>query len=351
MDSESIEKEFDAITTDYVNQSGIIANAVQMLDQQIAATNSQVLMLDISKNNSSSDEEIAEITEQIVALQQQLFQQRQQQQQYISNSNSLDAQYIVLKGQYEEAYVQSLIPEDAEALGEEYMQPRIDEYVREPVDESNGGDIAEKNFLKQYKTRGKKEDFEKTAKYRQTTDHNVINGIMRKDKPVTIENVLEHKGKEDTPFHRESHNDIVESHDSLKKIIDNSYLLASDANANRKVYRTISDNTVPVGEPGDIMTDKAFMSTSINKEYADLVSKNEGDKTIMTLNFPQQSVVNGAYISGLGTEKEFVLPPNTSYKINKKEVRDTPAGKNTLVEADILPSEHVRVLGGGRSLV
>ena len=237
------------------------------------------------------------------------------------------------------------VKQDAEQLIKNIEIPLDDTYVQYDINAflsspDNGQDSIERSFLGNYQTRMKKDDSQMLAPYIRS-EHNTINGLLRQDKDITIENVLEYKGKEDNQLNREWNADIVDSYKTLENCIENSQFNIPAEGVGSKLFRIINGDHFTETNIGNIVTEKSFLSTSIDEAYKDFYLNDDKDETIITFSFPEKAVVNGIYLGN--TEKEFLLPRNMSYRIVNKNITEAGGHKKIMIEAEFLPNEHLKV--------
>ena len=257
---------------------------------------------------------------------------------------------IGTKEQYQ-AYLESRFPKEASAkLGEGYIQTSLNSFLENPEDQE-GVEKVEKNFIEHYVTMVSDEEFDKTKPYK-TSEYLTMNQLLREGKEVTLENILKYKGMDpDQPqYILDDLNTIAEGSTSLQESIKKSYWSANSAVFNdNKTYRVDFTNQLAERNIGDVIEDKAFISTSIDKnQYAAPNLKSDKNSTIMIMNFPKNSIVNALYLAG--TEKELVLPPNMSYEIKNKKTLEVNGAVKTVLEIEFLPNEHIHVLGGEKDI-
>lgn len=239
-------------------------------------------------------------------------------------------------------YIETVFPRNHTAtLDDTFLQHGLNDLIDKP--DAAPDEKAEKDFLKNYITMMTNEDFKNLNPYK-LSHHNVINGLLRNGEDITVENILKYKNMEDNAVTRDFQTDVVESYITIKESIEKSYVAVSEKAGNNEVYRVIQgDELFKDKEIGAIVTDKSFLSTSINKEYTDFYRNDDQEETILTMHFPENSIVNGVYAAGY--EKELILPAGMSYEIKNKEVIEVNGKKKILIDVDFLPNEHIRVLG------
>lgn len=257
---------------------------------------------------------------------------------------------IGTKEQYE-AYLQTRFPREAAAkLGDGYIQTNLNSFLENPNDQE-GIEKVEKNFLEHYVTMVSDSEFEKTKPYK-TSEYLTMNQLLREGKEVNLDNILKYKGMDtDQPqYILDDLNDIAEGCNSMKESIEKSYWSANSSVFNdNKTYRVDFTNQLAEKNIGEVIEDKAFISTSIDKnQYAAPSLKSDKNSTIMIMNFPKNSIVNALYLAG--TEKELVLPPNMSYEIKNKKTLEVNGSIKTVLEVEFLPNEHIHVLGGEQDI-
>lgn len=223
-------------------------------------------------------------------------------------------------------------------IDESYIQHDINAFLSSPEIESN---TLEGGFLKNYQTKVKKEDFEKITPYIRS-EHQTINGLLRQDKEITIENVLQYKGKELNDINKEWNTDIVDSFKALEDSIEKSQLTVPEQGIGKEVYRVINGNYLSEYQEGDVITEKSFLSTSIDESYKKHYLNDSQEETVLTIIFPKNSTVNGIYLGNV--EKEFLLPRNMSYKIINKKVAEINGVKKFEIEAEFLPNKNLRIV-------
>lgn len=235
--------------------------------------------------------------------------------------------------------------EDLLGNEENFKKAREDEkrfqfHLNKAVESGTALSAPELRFAANFKTLITTEQYEGFNEYKLHNGHTVMNGILRKGNDVTIENVLSFKGLESSEWNREINAGLVECFNTLKEGMGQSYLLASEKEGTNKVYRFVKGT--PFGdnkEIGEVVTEKSFLSTSVDSAYADYYLNNDQEETILQMEFPDNSVVHGVMMGGV--EKEFLLPPNMAYKIKNKEVREVNGIKKVILAVEFLPNENL----------
>lgn len=222
-------------------------------------------------------------------------------------------------------------------LDETYMQHGIDAFLNSSEKDKN---TIQRDFLKNFQTTMKIEEFKKVTPYIRS-EHQTINGLLRQDKKVNIENVLQYKGKELSDINKEWNADVVESFQALEDCIEKSQFTVPEEGVGKKVYRVINGDHLADFNQGDTITEKSFLSTSLDESYKDWYLNDADEETILTIKFPDNSKVSGICIGNV--ENEFLLPRNMSYKIIDKKVSVINGVKKFEINAEFLPNEHVRV--------
>ena len=252
---------------------------------------------------------------------------------------------IGTKEQYE-AYIQNRFPrEAAKNLGEGYIQTSINSFF-EDAENQEGVEEVEKNFLKNYVTMMSDEDLEKVKPYK-TSESSTINSLLREGKQLNLENILQYKGMNphQPQYILDNLNGIAEACDTMKESIKKSYWSPHESVFNdSKTYRVDFTGHLAQKNIGDVVDDKAFISTSIDKnQYAIPNLKSDKDSTIIIMNFPKNSIVNAVYLAG--KEKELLLPPNMSYEIKDKKIVQINGAAKTVMNVEFLPNENIHILG------
>ncbi len=222
-------------------------------------------------------------------------------------------------------------------LDETYIQHGIDAILKSPEADEN---IILRDFLKNFQTTMKVDEFKKITPYIRS-EHQTINGLLRQGKEVNIENVLQYKGKELNDFNKEWNIDVVEAFHALEDCIEKSQFTVPEEGIGKKVYRVIPGDHLADFNQGDKITEKSFLSTSLDESYKEFYLNDQKEETILTIKFPNNSKVNGIFIDNV--EKEFLLPRNMSYKIINKKTSIINGVNKFEIEAEFLPNEHVRV--------
>lgn len=222
-------------------------------------------------------------------------------------------------------------------LDETYMQHGIDAFLNSSEKDKN---TIQRDFLKNFQTTMKIEEFKKVTPYIRS-EHQTINGLLRQDKKVNIENVLQYKGKELSDINKEWNADVVESFQALEDCIEKSQFTVPEEGVGKKVYRVINGDHLADFNQGDTITEKSFLSTSLDESYKDWYLNDADEETILTIKFPDNSKVSGICIGNV--ENEFLLPRNMSYKIIDKKVSVINGVKKFEINAEFLPNKHVRV--------
>lgn len=222
-------------------------------------------------------------------------------------------------------------------LDETYMQHGINAILNS----SEGPeDAITRDFLKNFQTTMKIEEFKEITPYLRS-EHQTINGLLRQDKEVNIENVLQYKGEELNDFNKEWKASVVESFHALENCIEKSQFTVPEEGVGKEVYRIIKGDHLADFNQGDTITEKSFLSTSLDESYKEFYLKDSDEETILTIKFPEKSKVNGIIIGNV--EHEFLLPRNMSYKIIDKKVSVINGVKKFEIQAEFLQNEHVRV--------
>jgi hypothetical protein len=222
-------------------------------------------------------------------------------------------------------------------VDEEYMQHDIDAFLNSSeVDENK----IQRDFLKNFQTTMKVEEFKKVTPYIRS-EHQTINGLLRQGKEVNIENVLQYKGKELSDINKEWNADVVESFYALEDCIEKSQFTVPEEGVGKKVYRVINGDHLADFNQGDTITEKSFLSTSLDESYKDHYLNDADEETILTIKFPDNSKVNGICIGNV--ENEFLLPRNMSYRILDKKLSIINGVKKFEIEAEFLPNKHIHI--------
>ncbi len=224
-----------------------------------------------------------------------------------------------------------------ENIDETSMQQGINAFLNSPEAEEN---TIQRDFLKNFQTTMKIEEFKNITPYLRS-EHLTINGLLRQDKEVNIENVLSYKGKELNDSNKEWNADVIESFQALEDCIEKSQFTVPEEGVGKEVYRIIKGDHLADFNQGDTITEKSFLSTSLDESYKEFYLKDSDEETILTIKFPEHSKVNGIMIGNV--ENEFLLPRNMSYKIINKKVSVINGVKKFEIEAEFLQNEHVRV--------
>lgn len=118
MSPEDIQKEFDTITAEYKRQASILSDGLQLSEQQIIALTTEASSLLATQNELSNvllsgldpdEARVQEVEQQLLMVQQQIQNVQLEQQQIITALEGLDAQYVQLRAQYEQAYTESSV--------------------------------------------------------------------------------------------------------------------------------------------------------------------------------------------------------------------------------------------------
>lgn len=222
-------------------------------------------------------------------------------------------------------------------LDETYMQHGINAILNS----SEGPeDAITRDFLKNFQTTMKIEEFKNITPYLRS-EHQTINGLLRQDKEVNIENVLSYKGKELNDSNKEWNADVIESFQALEDCIEKSQLTVPEEGVGKEVYRIIKGDHLADFNQGDTITEKSFLSTSLDESYKEHYLNDADEETVLTIKFPEKSKVNGIIIGNV--EHEFLLPRNMSYKIIDKKVTLVNGVRKFEIEAEFLQNEHVRI--------
>lgn len=250
---------------------------------------------------------------------------------------------IGTKEQYD-AYLKTLFPENFSSQAtEDDFQHLFNRVINDP-----SASKVEKNFIENFITEATMEEFDKTKPYVRS-EHSTINGLLREGKEVTIENVLAFKNKEVNELNKEWDMDVVDSYSALNEMMEKSHLHVDGSAPTKQVYRVVSGNSLfSEKNIGDTIEEKAFISSSIDAEYKDFYLNDEKEETIMSMSFPDNSIVNGVYLGNV--EKEFLLPPGMSYEIKNKKTEIVNGISKTIIEVEFLPNKHVHVLGGDQDM-
>ena len=184
------------------------------------------------------------------------------------------------------------------------------------------------------------EEFKNITPYIRS-EHLTINGLLRQEKEVNIENVLKYKGKELTDINKELNTDVVECFHALEDCIEKSQFTVPEEGIGKNVYRVIKGNHLADFEKDHIITEKSFLSTSLDESYKKFYLNDADEETILTIKFPEKSKVNGIIIGNV--ENEFLLPRNMSYKIVNKKESVINGVKKFEIEAEFLPNVHLHV--------
>ncbi len=267
------------------------------------------------------------------------------------NSMNLDAEISTINAEAEKLTTESKdeisIDKNSTELEEkEIAQINLDEtYMQHGINailSSSEGpeDAIIRDFLKNFQTTIKIDDFKKITPYLRS-EHQTINGLLRQDKEVNIENVLLYKGMELNDYYKEWNIDVVESFKALEDCIEKSQFTVPEEGVGKEVYRIIKGDHLADFKQGDAITEKSFLSTSIDESYKEFYLNDAEEETILTIKFPENSKVNGIIIDNV--EHEFLLPRNMSYKIIDKKVSLVNGVKKFEIEAEFLQNEHVHI--------
>lgn len=222
-------------------------------------------------------------------------------------------------------------------VDETSMQDGINAFLNSPEADE---DIVTRDFLKNFQTTMKQDEFKKVTPYLRS-EHQTINGLLRQDKEVNIENVLQYKGKELNDINKEWNTDVVESFHALEDCIEKSQFTVPKEGVGKEVYRIINGDHLKDFNQGDTITEKSFLSTSLDQSYKEHYLNDADEETVLTIKFPEKSKVNGIIIGNV--EHEFLLPRNMSYKIIDKKVSVINGVRKFEIEAEFLQNEHVQV--------
>ncbi len=224
-----------------------------------------------------------------------------------------------------------------ENINETSMQHDIDAFLKSPEADENP---IQRDFLKNFKTTMTMEEFKNITPYIRS-EHLTINGLLRQEKEVNIENVLKYKGKELTDINKELNTDVIECFHALEDCIEKSQFTVPEEGIGKNVYRVIKGNHLADFEKDHIITEKSFLSTSLDESYKKFYLNDVDEETILTIKFPEKSKVNGIIIGNV--ENEFLLPRNMSYKIVNKKESVINGVKKFEIEAEFLPNVHLHV--------
>lgn len=249
-------------------------------------------------------------------------------------------------------YLKSKFPaEIGNKLDGDYIQTGINSFLENINTEENVEEV-EKKFLSHYVTLATKEEYEKTMPYL-GADSTTINGMLRNGKEINVNNIIEHEHQQDNASNElvlDSANKIVEGYHTLQEVINKSYWAVNQPLFNNsKTYRVDFTNNHEGVNVGDVVSDKAFLSTSITKNaLAKSNFEKAGDSTILIMNFPKNSIVN-AFCLG-GSTSEVVFPPNMAYEIKNKKLVEVNGSKKTILDVEFLPNEYLHVLGSQKDI-
>ncbi len=266
----------------------------------------------------------------------------------VEKMNNLNPQLLEIgtPEQYTE-YLQTRFPEKiTRELGEGYVQTGINEFL-ESKEDLNENEKRLKGFLEHYITQTTNEEFESFKPYK-TSEYYTINSLLREGKEITVENILQYKNVD--PSYGWAQEEIVEAVKNLKEAMKKSFWSVDGSLVNnKKTYRADFTGYHANKNIGDVVEDKAFMSTSVTKDgYAQSTLRDEKDATILVMNFPKNSIVNSVFLNG--AENELLLPPNMSYEVkNKKQIQKNGATK-TILQVEFLPNEYIHVLGSEKDI-
>ncbi len=194
----------------------------------------------------------------------------------------------------------------------------ITQGIKSMIDEadSKGEKSDEIEFLRNYSNKEKTDLISDVDSYVRN-DHDILNSILRDGEEMSLESVKKRTKRTSESAIKEQYNDLKEVYENLEKGIKASEFV--NEKSDTKLYRNIFKNNdvfknVSVG---DVVSDPAFMSTTVDSEWA----KNHNNvSSTLEINIPKGQKAKGLYVGK--TEKEFILPRGTKLEITNIENKD-----------------------------
>lgn len=196
----------------------------------------------------------------------------------------------------------------------ETISQGIESMVQEA--DSKGEKSDEIEFLRNYSNEEKPTLISDVDSYVRN-DHDILNSILRDGEELSLESVKKRTARTSESAIKEQYNDLKDVYENLEKGIKASEFI--NKKSDTKLYRNIFKNNEVFKNVavGDIVSDPAFMSTTVDLEWA----KNHNNvSSTLEINIPKGQKAKGLYVGK--TEKEFILPRGTKLEITNIENKD-----------------------------